>query len=693
MSGFNLKPPFPASGDQPKAIQQLVGGLRDQRREQTLLGVTGSGKTFTMAAVIQEMQRPALIISHNKTLAAQLCAEFREFFPENEVEYFVSYYDYYQPEAYIPQSDTYIEKDSSINDEIDRLRHAATQSVLRRRDTIVVASVSCIYGIGNPEDYLEMTLWFKQGEKIVRNDVLKQLVRMQFERNEVEVGRGKFRVKGDLFDIVPADMDVLVRVSLFDDRVEAIYMVDPLTGTVLEKKNEIVIYPAKHWITSEEKMKLALARIEDELKERLVVLRAEEKLVEAQRLEQRTRYDIEMLREIGFCNGVENYSRHLALRQAGEPPYTLMDYFPKDFLLFIDESHVTIPQLGGMYEGDRSRKQTLVQHGFRLPSALDNRPFRWAEFYQKINQVVYVSATPGPFELKHSQAIVEQIVRPTGLVDPEVQVKPTHGQIDDLIAEIKARVDRHERVLVTTLTKKMSENLTDYLVGFGLKVRYLHSEIETLDRIRILRDLRLGEFDCLIGINLLREGLDLPEVALVAILDADKEGFLRSETTLIQTMGRAARNVSGQVILYADRITGSMKKALEETDRRRKVQMDYNAKHGITPESIQKSVKDILASIELKEPRAIYKAQNKEKLEVDDVIKMVEQLEKAMKEAAKNLEFEKAAAYRDELLELKKFLRERKDPSLLMADEKLEVLLQAKQTSPRKKNYLLSKKP
>lgn len=693
MSLFKLHSPFPLSGDQPKAVDKLVEGLERGYREQTLLGVTGSGKTYTMAAVIERVSKPTLVISHNKTLAAQLCAEFREFFPENAVEYFVSYYDYYQPEAYIPQTDTYIEKDASINDEIDRLRHAATQSVLRRSDTIVVASVSCIYGIGNPEDYLEMTVYFKAGARIDRKQVLRQLVRMQFERNEAALTRGKFRVKGDLLEIAPADLEILIRISLFDDVVESISIADPLTGKVLEKKNDIVIYPAKHWITPEEKLKLALERIEEELDQRLHELRSQEKLLEAQRLEQRTRYDLEMLREIGFCNGIENYSRHLALRAAGEPPYTLVDYFPKDYLVLIDESHVTVPQLGGMYEGDRSRKQTLVDHGFRLPSARDNRPLKWPEFYGKINQAVYVSATPGAFELKQSKQIVEQIVRPTGLVDPEVLIRPTKGQIDDLIGEIRKRVERNERTLVTTLTKKMAEDLTDYLVGLGLKVRYLHSEIVTLDRIQILRDLRLGEFDCLVGINLLREGLDLPEVSLVAILDADKEGFLRSDTTLIQTMGRAARNVSGQVILYADQMTKSMQKALSETRRRREIQVAYNEKHGITPESIQKSVKDILESINLKESRAIYRVKNKDKMEPDEVLDMVAKLDEEMKQAAKNLEFEKAAAYRDELMELKKILRDREDPSLLMADQKLELILQAKHPTVKKRNYPLTKKP
>jgi excinuclease ABC subunit B len=691
MTSFKLHSPFPLRGDQPKAVSALVEGLRQGFREQTLLGVTGSGKTLTMAAVIEKMQKPTLVISHNKTLAAQLCAEFREFFPQNAVEYFVSYYDYYQPEAYIPQTDTYIEKDASINDEIDRLRHSATQAVLRRRDTIVVASVSCIYGIGNPEDYLEMTLYFEVGKTINRRELLKQLVRMQFERNESALTRGKFRLKGDLLEIFPSDLEVLLRISLFDEIVESISLVDPVTGRILEKRGEMVVYPAKHWITPEEKLNLALKRIEEELEERLKELRAQEKLLEAQRLEQRTRYDLEMLREIGYCSGIENYSRHLSLRNAGEPPYTLIDYFPKDFLIFIDESHVTIPQLGGMYEGDKARKETLIEHGFRLPSALDNRPLKWDEFYSKINQVIYVSATPGPFELKHSQQVVEQIVRPTGLVDPEVLVRPIQGQVDDLVGEIRKRVEKKERVLVTTLTKKMAEDLTDYLVGLGLKVRYLHSEIETLDRIQILRDLRLGEFDCLVGINLLREGLDLPEVSLVAILDADKEGFLRSATTLIQTMGRAARHVSGQVILYANNITRSMQKALAETQRRREIQMAYNKAHGITPESVQKSVKDILESIELKESRPIYRVKNKEKMELEEVLKWISNLEKAMKEAAKNLEFEKAAAYRDELLEMRKLLREKEDPSLLMADEKLELVLQARQ-APTRKSYRLAKK-
>jgi excinuclease ABC subunit B len=691
MTSFKLHSPFPLRGDQPKAVSALVEGLRQGFREQTLLGVTGSGKTLTMAAVIEKMQKPTLVISHNKTLAAQLCAEFREFFPQNAVEYFVSYYDYYQPEAYIPQTDTYIEKDASINDEIDRLRHSATQAVLRRRDTIVVASVSCIYGIGNPEDYLEMTLYFEVEKTINRRELLKQLVRMQFERNESALTRGKFRLKGDLLEIFPSDLEVLLRISLFDEIVESISLVDPVTGRILEKRGEMVVYPAKHWITPEEKLNLALKRIEEELEERLKELRAQEKLLEAQRLEQRTRYDLEMLREIGYCSGIENYSRHLSLRNAGEPPYTLIDYFPKDFLIFIDESHVTIPQLGGMYEGDKARKETLIEHGFRLPSALDNRPLKWDEFYSKINQVIYVSATPGPFELKHSQQVVEQIVRPTGLVDPEVLVRPIQGQVDDLVGEIRKRVEKKERVLVTTLTKKMAEDLTDYLVGLGLKVRYLHSEIETLDRIQILRDLRLGEFDCLVGINLLREGLDLPEVSLVAILDADKEGFLRSATTLIQTMGRAARHVSGQVILYANNITRSMQKALAETQRRREIQMAYNKAHGITPESVQKSVKDILESIELKESRPIYRVKNKEKMELEEVLKWISNLEKAMKEAAKNLEFEKAAAYRDELLEMRKLLREKEDPSLLMADEKLELVLQARQ-APTRKSYRLAKK-
>jgi excinuclease ABC subunit B len=683
---FKLKAPFAPRGDQPKAIRQLIDGINKDYQEQTLLGVTGSGKTFTMASVIAEVQRPALVISHNKTLAAQLCSEFREFFPENAVEYFVSYYDYYQPEAYIPQTDTYIEKDASINDEIDRLRHSATQAILRRADTLVVASVSCIYGIGNPQDYLDMTIYLEKTSKINRAQIIKQLVRMQFGRNDTELSRGKFRVKGDLIEISPADLEIIIRISLFDDTIENILILDPITGKILEKRNDIVIYPAKHWITPEEKANLALKRIEEELEEQLKKFRKEGKLLEAERLEKRTKYDLEMLREIGYCSGIENYSRHLSLRNQGEPPYTLIDYFPKNFLIFIDESHVTIPQLGGMYEGDQARKRTLIENGFRLPSALDNRPLKWDEFYAKIHQAVYVTATPGKFELKHSRQVVEQIVRPTGLIDPEVVIRPTHGQIDDLIGEIKNRVAKKERTLVTTLTKKMAEDLTDYLIGIGLKVRYLHSEIETLDRIQILRDLRLGEFDCLVGINLLREGLDLPEVSLVAILDADKEGFLRSETTLIQTMGRAARNVSGQVILYADQMTNSIQKALQETERRRKIQIAYNKEHGITPETIRKSVKDILEVIQLKETKTVYKTQNKEKLESEQILNMIGEIESVMKEAARNLEFEKAAAYRDELLELKKILREKEDPSLLMADQKLDAILQARHPYPKYTN-------
>ncbi|MCL5054687.1 MAG: excinuclease ABC subunit UvrB [Firmicutes bacterium] len=686
MKQFKLKAPFAPRGDQPKAIRQLIDGINKDYQEQTLLGVTGSGKTFTMASVIAEVQRPALVISHNKTLAAQLCSEFREFFPENAVEYFVSYYDYYQPEAYIPQTDTYIEKDASINDEIDRLRHSATQAILRRADTLVVASVSCIYGIGNPQDYLDMTIYLEKTSKINRAQIIKQLVRMQFGRNDTELSRGKFRVKGDLIEISPADLEIIIRISLFDDTIENILILDPITGKILEKRNDIVIYPAKHWITPEEKANLALKRIEEELEEQLKKFRKEGKLLEAERLEKRTKYDLEMLREIGYCSGIENYSRHLSLRNQGEPPYTLIDYFPKNFLIFIDESHVTIPQLGGMYEGDQARKRTLIENGFRLPSALDNRPLKWDEFYAKIHQAVYVTATPGKFELKHSRQVVEQIVRPTGLIDPEVVIRPTHGQIDDLIGEIKNRVAKKERTLVTTLTKKMAEDLTDYLIGIGLKVRYLHSEIETLDRIQILRDLRLGEFDCLVGINLLREGLDLPEVSLVAILDADKEGFLRSETTLIQTMGRAARNVSGQVILYADQMTNSIQKALQETERRRKIQIAYNKEHGITPETIRKSVKDILEVIQLKETKTVYKTQNKEKLESEQILNMIGEIESVMKEAARNLEFEKAAAYRDELLELKKILREKEDPSLLMADQKLDAILQARHPYPKYTN-------
>nr|BAL56416.1 excinuclease ABC subunit B [uncultured Acetothermia bacterium]BAL59498.1 excinuclease ABC subunit B [Candidatus Acetothermum autotrophicum] len=649
---FQVVSPFAPRGDQPKAIHELTEGLRAGLQHQTLLGVTGSGKTFTIAHVIQNVQKPTLVIAHNKTLAAQLCNEFREFFPHNAVHYFVSYYDYYQPEAYIPQTDTYIEKDASINDEIDRLRHAATSALLERRDVIIVASVSCIYGLGTPQEYAAMTLPLRKGATISRDEILHRLIELQYERNEIGFGRGTFRAKGDTIEVIPAYSENAVRIELFGDEIERISELDALTGKRLRDLDFTVIYPATHWVTGKEKLERAIESIQAELEERLAELRRAGKLLEAQRLEQRTRYDIEMLRELGYCPGIENYSRHLDGRKPGEPPCTLIDYFPKDFLMVIDESHQTIPQIRGMYNGDRSRKEILIEYGFRLPSALDNRPLRFEEFERKMNQVIYVSATPGPYERAKSQKIVEQIIRPTGLVDPEVVVRPVQGQIDDLIHEIRETTKRGERVLVTTLTKKMAEDLTEYLTELGIKARYLHSEIETLDRVDILYDLRAGEFDVLVGVNLLREGLDLPEVSLVAILDADKEGFLRSETSLIQTIGRAARNVRGRVILYADEITDSMQRALQETERRRRLQLEYNEKHGITPETVKKALKEFMPELarERKEQRATKKLAVKTPAELADLIK---ELEREMYAAAKRLEFEKAARLRDEIKELR----------------------------------------
>jgi excinuclease ABC subunit B len=646
---FRFRSEFKPAGDQPEAIAQLAEGIRNGLRDQVLLGVTGSGKTFTMAKVIEAAQKPALILAHNKTLAAQLYSEFKEFFPENAVEYFVSYYDYYQPEAYVPQSDLYIEKDSSINDEIDRLRHAATSALLSRDDVIIVASVSCIYGLGSPEDYEALTLSLKSGEFRERNQILRRLVGIQYSRNDIGFTRGTFRVRGDVIEIIPVYGESIIRIELFGDEVEKIIEVDPMTGEVLQNMEEVAIYPATHYITSQEKMKLAVAGIEAELEERLKELRDEGLLLEAQRLEQRTRFDLEMMNEVGYCQGIENYSRYLTGRGPGEPPATLLDYFPKEFLLFIDESHVTVPQVGAMYAGDRSRKETLVKYGFRLPSALDNRPLRFNEFEERIHQVIFVSATPAAYELKRAGKVVEQIIRPTGLVDPEIIVKPVKGQIDDLMEEIRVRVQRQERVLVTTLTKKMAEDLTEYLSGAGIKVRYLHSEIDTLERVVILRDLRMGKFDVLVGINLLREGLDLPEVSLVAILDADKEGFLRSETSLIQTIGRAARNVEGRVIMYADKITDSMRRAIDETERRRQKQLKYNQEHGITPESVKKAVRDLIQVEQAAEEKVEYEIGKNPKLTAEEIKEKIKALETAMLKAASELEFEKAAELRDEI--------------------------------------------
>jgi excinuclease ABC subunit B len=653
---FRLHSEFQPAGDQPEAIAALTAGIKSGLRDQVLLGVTGSGKTFTMAKVIEAVQKPALILAHNKTLAAQLYSEFKEFFPENAVEYFVSYYDYYQPEAYVPQSDLYIEKDSSINEEIDRLRHAATSALLSRNDVIIVASVSCIYGLGSPEDYEALTLSLKSGEFRERDQILRRLVGIQYTRNDIGFTRGTFRVRGDVIEIIPVYGESIIRIELFGDEVEKIIEVDPLTGEVLQNMEEVAIYPATHYITSAEKMKLAMTSIEAELEERLTQLREEGLLLEAQRLEQRTRFDLEMMGEVGYCQGIENYSRYLTGRGPGEPPATLLDYYTKDFLLFVDESHVTIPQVGGMYAGDRSRKETLVKYGFRLPSALDNRPLRFSEFEERINQVIYVSATPAAYELKRAGKVVEQIIRPTGLVDPEIIVRPVKGQIDDLMEEIRVRVKRKERVLVTTLTKKMAEDLTEYLDGVGIKVRYLHSEVDTLQRVVILRDLRMGKFDVLVGINLLREGLDLPEVSLVAILDADKEGFLRSETSLIQTIGRAARNVEGRVIMYADKVTDSMRRAIDETERRRRKQIKYNQEHGITPESVKKAVRDLIQAEQAAEAKVEYEIGKNPQLTAEEIKEKIKILETEMLKAAAELEFERAAELRDEIRNWEKVL-------------------------------------
>jgi excinuclease ABC subunit B len=652
MPEFKIVSDFRLTGDQPQAVDKLVKGLDKGYREQTLLGVTGSGKTFTMANVIERIQRPTLVICHNKTLAAQLATEFKEFFPENAVEYFVSYYDYYQPEAYIPSTDLYIEKETDINEEIDKLRHAATMSLFTRRDVVIVASVSCIYGLGAPEEYHGFAITIEKDKHYKRNKLVRHLVDMQYERNDYDFTRGKFRIRGDTLEIQPAYQETALRIEFWGDEIERIVEVDPLTGEVLAYREQVDIYPAKHFVTSHEKLLAAIEDIKLELEERLQELKSQEKLLEAQRLEARTNYDIEMLQEVGYCTGVENYSRHLQRRAPRSTPWTLLDYFPDDFLLFIDESHMTLPQIRGMYHGDIARKQTLVDYGFRLPSALDNRPLNFEEFKEHINQVIYVSATPKPYEYEHSQQVVEQLVRPTGLLEPTVEVKPVKGQIDDLIYQIKSRVAKGERCLVTTLTKRMAEELSDYLKEMEIKTHYLHSEVETLERVEILRDLRLGVYDVVVGINLLREGLDLPEVSLVAILDADKEGYLRSEEALIQTMGRAARHLNAHVIMYADIVTKSMQKAIEETSRRRQVQEAYNKEHGITPQGIRKAIKDITERVQaVAETRTPYAITPISKEEMAQLIK---QLESQMKAAAKNLEFEKAAMIRDRIIELRK---------------------------------------
>ncbi|CUU05017.1 MAG: excinuclease ABC subunit UvrB [Fimbriimonadales bacterium] len=655
---FRLNPEYTPKGDQPQAIEKLVQGLEAGYRFQTLLGATGTGKTFTMASVIARVQRPALVIAHNKTLAAQLCQEFRAFFPENAVQFFISYYDYYQPEAYVPQTDTYIEKTASINDEIDRLRHAATQAVLERRDVIVVASVSCIYGLGSPTEYLRSIVTVKRGDCIDPRELAMRLVELQYVRSDMVLGRGTFRIRGDVIDVQPADDEFVTRIELFGDEVERIYQYDPLKGDILAELERAVFFPATHYVTPWDRMDSILEQIRAELEEQVRYFESQGRLIEAQRIRQRTEMDIEMMRELGYCNGIENYSRYFDGRKPGEPPYTLLDYFPEDYIVFIDESHQTIPQLRGMYNGDLQRKRMLVEYGFRLPSAMDNRPLRFEEFLQRVGQVIFVSATPGPYEREVSEQIVEQIIRPTGLLDPEVIVRPTQGQIDDLIGEIRKRIERQERVLVTTLTKKMAEDLTSYLQELGIKVQYLHSDIQSLERAEILRDLRLGTYDVVVGVNLLREGLDLPEVSLVAILDADKEGFLRSETSLIQTIGRAARNKFGQVILYADKITGSMQRAIDETNRRRQIQMEYNRQHGIEPETVRKEVRETVRAYKVAEEREAYRVVDTDRVAFEDLPLVIDRLEKEMRQCAKNLEFERAAILRDEILRLRRILEQ-----------------------------------
>jgi len=651
---FQIVSDFKPTGDQPQAIDRLVENVDHGLVHQTLMGVTGSGKTFTMANVVEKVQRPTLVIAHNKTLAAQLATEFKEFFPNNAVEYFVSYYDYYQPEAYIPRTDLYIEKDADVNEELDKLRHAATRALLTRRDVLIVASVSCIFGLGSPEEYQSFMAYIRKGETRSPAKLARQLIDMQYERNDFDLARGRFRIRGDTMEILPAYEEVGVRIEFWGDEVERIVQLDPLTGEMLAERDDIEIYPAKHFVTSQEKLLDAMGRIETELAEQLVTLNGQGKLLEAQRLESRTNYDLEMMRETGYCAGVENYSRPLSGREPGSAPFTLLDYFPEDFLLFIDESHMTLPQIRAMYGGDRSRKTVLVDYGFRLPSAMDNRPLNFGEFEERVNQTVYVSATPGPYEYEHSQQMIEQVIRPTGLIDPLIEVKPTKGQIDDLLYQIGARVDKGQRTIVTTLTKRMSEELADYLREMGIRTHYMHSEIDTLERSEILRDLRLGVYDVIVGINLMREGLDLPEVSLIAILDADKEGYLRSTTALIQTVGRAARHIDGHVIMYADRVTDSMKRAIDETERRRTIQESYNRENGISPQSIQKSVHDITERVRaVAETRATYMVDQGD-MPKDDLLRLIKDLESQMKTAARAMEFEKAALLRDQITDLRK---------------------------------------